>query len=96
MGKNEDFGKVMKVVIELTEVSEEAILGRSREVDVVDARWMVICLMYEKGYIAKQIAPLINHPIRTINNAISLFSKRVKCSCNNLGNNMAIARQQLF
>ena len=96
MGKSEDFGKVMKVVTELTEVSEEAILGKSREVDVVDARWLVICLMFEKGYIAKQIAPLINHPVRTINHAISLFSRRVKCSCSGLGNMLAIARQQLL
>ena len=95
MGKSEEFSKVIKVVTELTEVTEEAILGRSREPEVVDARWMVICLMYEKGYIAKQISPLINHPIRTINHAISLFSKRVSLSCNGLGNTLAIARQQL-
>ena len=49
MGKIEDFGKVIKVVTELTEVSEDAILGRSREAEVVDARWMVICLMKEKA-----------------------------------------------
>lgn len=96
MGKSEDFGKVMKVVTELTEVSEEAILGKSRDVEVVDARWMVICLMSEKGYLAKQISPLINHPIRTINHAINFFSQRVKYSGNGLGNILAIARQQLL
>ena len=96
MGKSEDFGKVMKVVTELTEVSEEAILGRSRDIDVVDARWMVICLMNEKGYLAKQIAPLINHPVRTVNHAINFFSERVRYSCNGLGNILAISRQQLL
>ncbi len=96
MGKSEDFGKVIKVVTELTEVSEETILGKSREVEAVDARWLVICLMSEKGYLAKQIAPLIKHPERTVNNAINLFSKRVKYSCNGLGNILAIARQQLL
>ena len=95
MGKNEDFSKVIKVVTELTEVSENAILGRSREAEVVDARWMVICLMKEKGYQSKQIAPLMNHPIRTINHALNSFSDRVKYSYNNLGNILATARQQL-
>lgn len=95
MGKIEDFSKVIKVVTELTEVSEDAILGRSREAEVVDARWMVICLMREKGYQSKQIAPLMNHPIRTINHALNSFSVRVKYSYNNLGNILATARQQL-
>lgn len=95
MGKSEDFSKVIKVVTELTDVTEEAILGKSREVEVVDARWMVICLMKEKGYQAKQIATLVNHPIRTINHAINAFSDRVKYSYNGIGNILAIARQQL-
>lgn len=95
MDKNEYFSKVIKVVTELTEVSEDAILGRSREAEVVDARWMVICLMREKGYSSKQIAPLMNHPIRTINHALNSFSDRVKYSYNNLGNILATARQQL-
>lgn len=95
MGKSEDFSKVIKVVTELTEVTEEAILGKSREAEVVDARWMVICLMREKGYQTKQIAPLMNHPIRTINHAINSFSDRVKYSYNGIGNILAIARQQL-
>lgn len=95
MGKSEDFSKVIKVVTELTEVSEEAILGRSREAEVVDARWMVMYLMREKGYQPKQIAPLVHHPERTVNHAISCFSDRVKYSCNGIGNILAIARQQL-
>ena len=95
MGKNEDFSKVIKVVTELTDVSRDSILGRSREQEVVDARWMVISLMREKGYPTKQIAPLMNHPIRTVNHAINNFSDRVKYSYGDLGNILAIARQQL-
>lgn len=93
MGKSEDFSKVIKVVTELTEVSEEAILGRSREYEVVDARWAVICLMKEKGYTSKQISSLIKHPIRTVNNAINCLSVRARSPCSNLGNTLAIARQ---
>lgn len=43
MNKAEYFGKV---VTELMEVSEDSVLGRSREQEVVDARWMVIYFAY--------------------------------------------------
>ena len=95
MGKNEDFSKVIKVVTELTEVSEDAILGRSREAEVVDARWMVICLMREKGYPTRQISDLVHHPERTVNHAICNMDDRIKYSYNGIGNILAIARQQL-
>lgn len=88
--------KVIKVVAELMEVREEDILGKSRVQEVVDARWMVIVLMREKGYSTKQIAPLMCHPIRTVNHALSCFSDRVKYSFNNLGNTLATARQLLL
>ena len=48
----EYFGKVIKVVTELMDVTDQEILGKSRRMDVVDARWMVIYLMKEAGYIA--------------------------------------------
>ena len=95
MNRLEYFGKVMKVVTELMDVEDKDILGKSRESDVVDARWMVICLMRERGYSTKLIAPLICRPIRTINHALSAFEDRVKYSFNGLGNTLAIARQQL-
>ena len=96
MGKLEDFGKVIKVVTELTDVTEQDILGRSRREDIVDARWMVIHFMRVKGYNTKQIAELIKHPERTINNATQLFLERVQYSQNNLGNIFYSARQQLL
>jgi chromosomal replication initiation ATPase DnaA len=95
MNKAEYFGKVIKVVTELLEVSKDSVLGKSREPEVVDARWMVICLMREKGYPTRQISELMNHPERTVNHAICNFSDRAKYSCNGLSNILAIARQQL-
>lgn len=96
MGKNEDFSKVIKVVTELTDVSEEAILGRSREAEVVDARWMVIHFLRVKGYSTNEIAKMINHPIRTINHASREFLDRVQYSVKGLGNIFYQARQQLL
>lgn len=96
MKRTEDFSKVIKVVAELMDVTEQDILGKSRVQEVVDARWMVIYLMKEKGYSTKQIVPLMCHPERTINHAISNFEDRVKYSYNGIGNILAIARQQLL
>ena len=96
MGKIEDFGRVIKVVTELMDVTDQDILGKSRVPEVVDARWMVITLMREMGYTTRQIAPLMLRPARTINNALSQFSDRVKYSYNQLGCMLAIARQQVL
>lgn len=96
MGKIEDFGKVIKVVTELTEVTDQDILGKTREQDVVDARWMVIYFMKSKGYSTRQISMLMLHPERTINHALNAFPERLKYSTNNLRNIFAIAQQQLI
>lgn len=95
MNKLEDFGKVIKVVTELMDVTDQEILGKARGFDVVDARWMVIFLMKEKGYSTKQIAKLMLSPIRTINHALSSFSIRTKNTNSSIGKTLAIARQQL-
>lgn len=94
MKRLEDFSKVIKVVTELMEVTDQEILGKSRAQEVVDARWMVIYLMKEKGYSTRQIAPLMLRPERTINHAYNAFNDRVKYSYNNLGNILAIAEKQ--
>ena len=95
MGKIEDFSKVIKVVTELMDVTEQDVLGKSRVQEVVDARWMTISLMREKGYSTSQIARLVLHPERTVNHALSAFEDRVRYSNNNLGNILATARQLL-
>ena len=95
MKRLEYFSEVMKVVTELLEVNEVDVLGKSRELDVVDARWMVMHLLREKGYQTKQISPLMCKPERTVNHALSNFEDRVKYSLNGLGNTLAIAKQML-
>ena len=95
MNRAEYFGKVIKVVTELMDVTEESILGKSREAEVVDARWMVIHFMKVMGYHTSDIAKLINHPERTVNHATQMFLDRVRYS-NYLGNIFLSARQQLL
>ena len=96
MGKVEDFSKVIKVVTELTDVTEEQILGRSREQAIVDARWMTIYFLRMKGYMPEELSSLLHHPIRTINHAAQNFPDRARYSVNGLGNIFLIARQQLL
>lgn len=85
----------MKVVAELMELEESDILGESRELDVVDARWMVIYLMKERGYQTKHVASLMGRPERTVNHAFCNFEDRVRYSLNGLGNTLAMVKQEL-
>lgn len=94
MEKSEYYSRVIKVVTELTEVSEEEILGKSKRQEVVDARWLVICLLKESGWSTHRIAESIGHPVRMVNNALSGMTERARYAPE-LGNNLAIARQQL-
>ena len=96
MGKVEDFSKVIKVVTELMDVTEQDILGKSRAQEVVDARWMVIYFMKMKGYCTKEISELVMHPERTVNHALQAVPKRMKLIGSAFGNNILIARQQLL
>ena len=95
MEKLEYFSKVIKVVTELIEVTDAEILGKSRKAEVVDARWLVVVLMRDKGYTTRQISHLICHPERTVNHVINNIDERIKYSYNGLGNILAISRQLL-
>ena len=96
MGKIEDFSKVIKVVTELMDVTDQDIIGHNRRQDVVDARWMSIHFLRVMGFSTQEIAGLIHHPIRTVNNASHNFLDRVRYSTNGLGNIFSAARQQLL
>lgn len=94
MEKSEYYSKVIKVVTELMEVSEDEICGKSKRQEIVDARWLAICLLKESGWSAHRIADAICHPERTVNHALSNMSERARYAPS-LGNSLAMARQQL-
>ena len=96
MGKSEDFSKVIKVVTELSDVTEQEVLGKSRVKEVVDARWLVIYFMKVKGYCTNEISELIHHPNRTVNHALQSLPRRLKLISSDIGNNFELARQQLL
>lgn len=95
MNKLEDFSKVIKVVTELIEVTDKDIIGSSRAIEAVDARWLAIKLMREKGYTSRQIAPLFNRSIRSVTHALLYFKERTQEPYSALGNMYAVARQQV-
>lgn len=96
MEKSEYYGKVIKVVTELTGVAEADILGYSRRADIVDARWLVACLLKEGGWSTHRIAEAMGHPERTINHALSNIDDRIRYGGSWLGDILAIARKQLL
>lgn len=96
MGKLEDFSKVIEVVTDLMGVTEQSVLGKSRVQEIVDARWMVMYFMHEKGYTTQEISKLTLHPERTVRNAIHDIKERAKYSRNGFGNIFFVARQQLL
>lgn len=95
MNKLEYFGKVIKVVTELIDVEDKDIVGGARFVDAVDARWLVIQLMHEKGYKTRQIAPLVGSSIRSVNHALAFFEDRSLFSENDLLSHYKAAQKEL-
>lgn len=95
MNKLEFFSKVTGIVTELTDVSQVDITNGSRTIEAVDARWLIIKLMREKGYSSRQIAPLVNCAKRSVTHALQFFKSRTRDPFSSLGNNYEIARQKL-
>jgi chromosomal replication initiation ATPase DnaA len=95
MKKLEYFGKVLEVVTDLTEVESNDIVGKNRAVEVIDARWLAIKLMRDKGYSTRQIASLFNRSTRSITHALLFFENRTEDPFSALGNIYETARQIL-
>lgn len=95
MNKVEYFGKVIRIVSDVLDVEESEIIGCSRIIEAVDARWIAIKLMHDKGYSSRQIAPLFNKTKRAIDHTLQYFRNRSEDPFSTMGNNYAIARQYL-
>ena len=95
MDRYEYLAKVTTVVAELTDVAPGEVLGKSRSADIVDARWIVIQLLRDKGYSTKTISPLVGRPARSINHALSCLEDRMRYTNPALGKTLAKARKLL-
>lgn len=95
MNKSEYFNKVIQIVSELYDVTEQEIISGSHIIDVVDARWIAIKLLHEKGYSSRQISTLFHKTKRCITHALQYFRSRSEDPFSSLGNNYEIARKLL-
>ncbi|MEQ3166085.1 hypothetical protein AAA214_23390 [Parabacteroides goldsteinii] len=78
MCKSEIFAKILRIVSEETEISANDILSGSKDMDIVDARYLLVHLLYERGFYPSQIALHVCKTKRSINYILSSFSDRLR------------------
>lgn len=71
------FYKVVEVVSSVTEVPECDILSCCRKVEVVDARSIVIYILYSRKYYVSSIARLLGMTRAGVRYALSMFDTRL-------------------
>lgn len=77
MKKSKIFADALKIISDETEIPSEKILSQSKEIDVVDARSILIHILYRKGIYPSEIAAFINKTKRCVNHSISTFESRL-------------------
>ena len=79
MPAREIFARTLEVVSETTDVPPELILSKDRHEEVVDARCLLVYLLYKQGMYPACISRRIGMCIRGVNYCISKFSDRLRC-----------------
>lgn len=77
MCKSEIFAEILQAVSRETEVSAKQILGDSKQMDIVDARYLLVYFLYSKGFYPSLIAKRINKTKRAVNYILTKFSDRL-------------------
>ena len=76
MGKSERYNKVLSIVEEETEVRKEMIVSGNKQEEVVDARSLLIRILYEQGFYPIQISQLSGICSRCVSPFIVGFNER--------------------
>ena len=77
MCKSEIFAEILQAVSRETEVSAKQILGDSKQMDIVDARYLLVYFLYSKGFYPSLIVKRINKTKRAVNYILTKFSDRL-------------------
>lgn len=77
MYKKNYFDRVLAVVAELSELSSEDILYGCKTDEVVDARWIIVKILYEQGYHTSKIAMLLSMTQRNVTHILTVFQDRL-------------------
>lgn len=84
MCKSELYRQILGTVSQETEISEERILSKAKNAEIVDARYLLVYFLWRQGFHAPVISSLMNFSRRPIEKMISQFDLRrkqaVKCS----------------
>lgn len=78
MCKSEIFAETINLVAQETEITASRILSSDRDTETVDARYLLVQLLVERGMYPSQIAPKIHKTKRAINYMISNFQERME------------------
>lgn len=71
MCKSDIFQHLLRLTSEETETSTDRITGNHTDMESTDARYILVTLLYERGFYPSQIAPLLNRKPRGIRALLS-------------------------
>ena len=77
MYKQDYFEKVLNIVASLTELTVEQILHGKKTDEVVDARWIIVRMLFEHGYHTAKIAMLLHMTQRNVTYILTVFQDRL-------------------
>lgn len=71
MCKSDIFLRLLQLTAEETETSSERITGMYTDMESTDARYILVTLLYERGFYPSQIAVLMNRKPRGIRSLLA-------------------------
>ena len=77
MYKKDYFERLVSIVAELSDLSAENILHGRKTDEVVDARWVIVKILYEQGYHTSKIAMSLNMTQRNVTKIVNVFQDRL-------------------
>ena len=91
---NKDLERVVNAVAEATDLRPCQILCRRRFQETIDARWIAVFLLNEKGYYSTRIAEWMGMTTRNVNLILSSIGLRLSTE-KKLRSNLEMARKHL-
>ena len=79
MDKNTIFADILSVLCRVSCIPENALLSRSREEEVIDVRFILVKLLYERGFYPRSISSLIGRGKTDVCYILRRFDERMGC-----------------
>jgi chromosomal replication initiation ATPase DnaA len=92
---NKDLEKIINAVADATDLRPCQILCRRRFKETIDARWIAVYLLSEKGYYSTRIAEWMGMTTRNVNLILSSISLRLSTE-KKLRSNLESAKKYLL